>query len=72
MYADIARLTIDYQRRHKRCADDFNAALMAVLSEYEAPRFYINEKSAYNMLCAMQRKHQRKCRRLINKNLCDE
>lgn len=62
MYADIARFTIDYQRRHRRYADDFNGALMAVLSEYPAPRFYITEKSAYNMLCALQRKHQRKCR----------
>ncbi len=53
MYADIARLTIDYQRRHKRYANDFNGALMCVLSEMPAPRFYITEKSAYNTLCRL-------------------
>ncbi len=67
MYADIARLTIDYQRRHKSCADDFNGALMAVLSELPAPRFYMTEKSAYNMICSLQHKRQRKFRNnLIN------
>ena len=68
MYADIARLTIDYQRRHKRYADDFNASLMAVLSEYPAPRFYITEKSAYNMLCALRRQQRRNaCKNLSKK-----
>lgn len=56
MYADIARLTIDYQRRHKRYANDFNGALMCVLSEMPAPRFYITEKSAYNTLCRLLRR----------------
>ena len=72
MYADIARLTIDYQRRHKRYADDFNGALMAVLSEYPAPRFYISERSAYNMLCALRRQRQRKNRNKIFNNQQDE
>ena len=63
MYADIARLTIDYQRRHRHFAVDFNGALMTVLSEYPAPRFYITEKSAYNLLCAMQRKYRNQCRK---------
>lgn len=69
MYADIARLTIDYQRRHKRYADDFNGALMAVLSEYPAPRFYITEKSAYNMLCALRRQQRRNYRLSLSKKL---
>ena len=72
MYADIARLTIDDQRRHKRYADDFNGALMAVLSEYPAPRFYISERSAYNMLCALRRQRQRKNRNKIFNNQQDE
>lgn len=72
MYADIARLTLDYQRRHKRFADDFNGALMAVLSEVPAPRFYVTEKSAYNMLCALQRRRQFKCRRNFMKNFAHE
>ncbi|MBQ5750956.1 MAG: hypothetical protein IIV86_06485 [Bacteroidaceae bacterium] len=72
MYADIARLTIDYQRRHKRYADDFNGALMAVLSEYPAPRFYISEKSAYNMLCALRRQRRRMNRNKLSNNLQDE
>ena len=72
MYADIARLTIDYMRRHKRYADDFNGALMAVLSEYEAPRFYISEKSAYNMLCALRRQRRRSIRKTLFKDLQDE
>ncbi len=72
MYADIARLTVDYQRRHSRYANDFNGALMAVLSEYPAPRFYMNEKSAYNMYCALQRRHRRQCRNRLLKNLSDE
>lgn len=67
MYADIARLTIDYQRRHKSFADDFNGALMTILSEYPAPRFYITEKSAYNLLCAMQRKYRNMCRKNLSK-----
>ena len=62
MYADIARLTLDYQRRHKRYADNFNGALMAVLAESPAPRFYINEKSAYNLLCSLQRRQLRQYR----------
>lgn len=72
MYADIARLTLDYQRRHKRYSDDFNGALMAVLSEYQAPRFYISEKSAYNMLCTLRRQRQRKIRKNLLKDLQDE
>lgn len=72
MYADIARLTLDYQRRHKRFADDFNGALMEVLSEVPAPRFYVTEKSAYNMLCALQRRRQFKCRRNLIKNFNNE
>ncbi|MBR3950564.1 MAG: hypothetical protein IKJ79_01455 [Bacteroidaceae bacterium] len=72
MYADIARLTIDYQRRHKRYADDFNGALMAVLSEYQAPRFYISEKSAYNMLCALRRRSQRNKRQKFFNSLNNE
>lgn len=71
MYADIARLTIDYQRRHKRYADDFNGALMAVLSEFSAPRFYISEKSAYNMLCALRRQRQRRCCKTLINNMND-
>lgn len=72
MYADIARLTIDYQRRHKRYSDDFNGALMAVLSEYPAPRFYITEKSAYNMVCALHRRQrQRRIRLTLTNNLHD-
>lgn len=71
MYADIARLTIDYQRRHKRYEDDFNGALMAVLSEYPAPRFYINEKSAYNLLCCLQRRQQRSYRNKLLKPVND-
>lgn len=63
MYADIARLTIDYQRRHKRFAHDFNGALMTVLSEVPAPRFYIDVKSAYNLLCTLQRNKRSRCRR---------
>jgi hypothetical protein len=62
MYAEIARLTLDYQRRHKRYADNFNGALMAVLAESPAPRFYINEKSAYNLLCSLQRRQLRQYR----------
>ncbi|MBR6756986.1 MAG: hypothetical protein IKM35_00700 [Bacteroidaceae bacterium] len=69
MYADIARLTIDYQRRHKRYADDFNGALMCVLSEIPAPRFYITEKSAYNTLCRLLRKKSPKLN--TEKNLSD-
>ena len=60
MYADIARLTIDYQRRHRRYADDFNGALMSVLSEYPAPRFYVTIRSAYNTLCRIQGKSRKK------------
>lgn len=67
MYADIARLTIDYQRRHKSFSNDFNGALMTVLSEYQAPRFYISEKSAYNLLCTMQRKYRNMCRKNLLK-----
>lgn len=72
MYADIARLTMAYQRRHPRYADDFNGALMAVLSEYQAPRFYISEKSAYNRLCALMRKRRIENRKKLLKNVCDE
>ncbi len=59
MYYDIARLTRLYQERHKRYRDDLNGALMAVLSEYPAPRFYIGERSAYNLLCSLHRKRRR-------------
>ena len=59
MYNDIARLTVEYRARHKRYRDDFNSALMAVLSEYPAPRFYLNEKSAYNMLCTLLRRQRK-------------
>ena len=45
MYADIARLTVDYQRRHSRYANDFNGALMAVLSEYLLPYVKVGGKA---------------------------
>lgn len=72
MYADIARLTIDYQRRHKRYADDFNGALMCVLSEYPAPRFYVTVKSAYNTLCRLARKRSKKYNSIILKSTENE
>lgn len=72
MYADIARLTIDYQRRHKRYADDFNGALMCVLAESPAPRFYITVKSAYNILCRLQRQRNRRYHNTINNSTNNE
>lgn len=61
MYQELTRRTLDCMERYKH-RKSFNEALMTVLSEHSAPRFYMTIKSARNLLSQLQRK-QRSIRR---------
>lgn len=57
MYQELTRRTLDCMERYKN-RKSFNEALMTVLSEHSAPRFYMTIKSARNLLSQLQRKER--------------
>lgn len=57
MYQELTRRTLDCMERYKN-RKSFNEALMMVLSEHSAPRFYMTIKSARNLLSQLQRKER--------------
>ena len=57
MYQELTRRTLECMERCKN-RKGFNEALMTVLSEHSAPRFYMTIKSARNLLSQLQRKQR--------------
>ncbi len=65
MYETLARLTLDYYDRHKHEGVTFSSALMTILAESPAPRFYMTKRSAKNLLCEMLRKERMEQRKYL-------